>query len=152
MPQFEDKYYLVTTFQVNSVGTYFVASQNITGIKEAGTTKIIGDITFYINDKPSIAFTQITDPDTLATAVRRLKDRHTITGIDVKEQVANIGSRQPVREMVCSNCKHHNRSDSNFCNKCGASLMPLTIACDMCRHSNSSGSIFCSKCGSKFNQ
>jgi hypothetical protein len=48
--------------QVNSVGTYFVASYNITGIK-SGTTKIIGDITFYVNDKPLITFTQITELD-----------------------------------------------------------------------------------------
>src|SRR6266540_2369070 len=136
------------TLQINAVGTYFVASYNITGIKEAGTTKIIGDITFYVNDKPSITITQITDPDTLATAVRRLKDRHNITGIDVKEQYANITS-STVRSMICSNCHHNNPPDSNFCNKCGVSLRPLTVVCDKCGHSNSSGSIFCSTCGNK---
>ena len=128
------------------VGTYFVFSYNLTGIKEAGTNRIIGDITFCAQDNSSITFTQITDPETLATVVRKLKDRYPINSIDNSEQVVNAPESED-KLLRCSKCHNPNLPGSNFCNRCGSSL---TIKCEKCGSPNPSGSLFCSQCGCNF--
>lgn len=132
------------TTEVRPIGSYFIASYNLTGIKEAGTTKIIGDVTFNSKDKSSITFTQITDPEMLSTAVRRLKTKQTLTHMDNKYEINDLTKDKPL--TTCSNCHHDNPVEANFCNKCGN---PLAVPCNKCGHSNSSDSLFCSRCGNK---
>ena len=133
------------TTETKQIGSYFIYSYNLTGIKEAGTTKIIGDVTFTSQDKISITFNQITDPEMLSTAVRRLKNKRIIDRIDNKYQINDLTSNKQ-EGIVCSKCQRNNSPDSNFCNKCGNSL---TTSCKKCGHSNISESLFCSKCGTE---
>ncbi len=106
----------------------------------------IGDISFQAQDESSITFTEITDPDTLSTAIRRLKEKHANTVI-VGNVDGEITSDIKTEAIVkCSKCQSNNESDSRFCNKCGS---PLAMICDKCGGSNTLSSLFCSKCGTK---
>ncbi len=134
------------TTSTDPIGNYFITSFNLTGIKEPASPKISGDITFQALDKPTITFTEITDPDTLSTAIRRLKEKHanTVIGGNIDGEItSDIKTEATVR---CSKCQSDNESDSKFCNKCGS---PLSMKCDKCGGSNTLSSLFCSKCGSK---
>jgi hypothetical protein len=134
------------TLAKDSVGNYFIHSYNLAGIKEASTSKVVGDISFRALDKPSITFTQITDPETLSTAVRRLKEKHSRTSIDGKEE--KIIPETKVGFVRCSACENENPLGSKFCNKCGSALS--VSSCNKCGQLNIVGAIFCSNCGSKF--
>lgn len=134
------------TTSTDPIGNYFITSLNLTGIKEPASPKISGDISFQGLDKSTITFTAITDPDTLSTAIRRLKEKHANTVIDGNvdgELTSDIKTEEIVK---CSKCQSNNTSDSKFCNKCGS---PLSMICDKCGGSNTSTSLFCSKCGTK---
>jgi hypothetical protein len=134
------------TLVKDSVGNYFIHSYNLAGIKEASTNKVIGDISFNTLDKPSITFTQITDPETLSTAVRRLKEKHSRTRIDGKDEKNILESK--VGFVRCSACENENPLGSKFCNKCGSAIS--VSSCNKCGQLNIVGAIFCSNCGSKF--
>ncbi len=134
------------TTSTNPTGNYFVTSFNLTGIKEPATPKILGDISFQALDKSTITFTQITDPDTLSTAIRRVKGKHANTVVNGNvdgEITSDIKTEVTVK---CSKCQSNNTLDSNFCNKCGS---PLSMVCIKCGRSNILSSIFCSQCGTK---
>jgi AAA domain (dynein-related subfamily) len=61
------------TFRKNSFGNYSLSSTIfLTKIHEKVKANKVGDIIFFINDKPYITFRQVTDPDTLSTAVMSL--------------------------------------------------------------------------------
>lgn len=133
------------TTSTDPTGSYFVTSFNLTGIKDPASPKILGDISFQALGKSSITFTEITDPDTLSTAIRRLKEKHANTIIDDKidEKISDIKTEATVK---CSKCQSKNTLDSKFCNKCGSQLSML---CSKCGGSNTLTSLFCSKCGTK---
>jgi len=133
------------TNETKSIGSYFIASYNLTGIKEAGNTKIIGDVTFNSQDKSSITFTQITDPEMLSTAVRTLKTKQTLTHLNNKYEINDL-TKSKLSPTTCSKCNHSNPVGANFCNKCGNALV---APCSKCGGSNPSGSLFCSECGTR---
>lgn len=133
------------TLATDSIGNYFIHSYSLTGIKDAATNKVIGDLSFHTPDKPSITFTQITDPETLSTAVRRLKEKHAKTRIDGKEE--KIIPETKGGSLRCSACENDNPLGSKFCNKCGSAFSML---CNKCGQPNVVGCLFCSQCGSKF--
>jgi ribosomal protein L40E len=118
----------------------------LTGIKEPASPKILGDISFQGLDKSTITFTEITDPDTLSTAIRRLKEKHANTVIDGNVDDKITSDIQTEESIKCSKCQNSNMSDSKFCNKCGS---PLSMICDKCGGSNILSSLFCSQCGTK---
>jgi ribosomal protein L40E len=134
------------TTSTDPIGNYFITSLNLTGIKEPASPKISGDISFQAQDESTITFTAITDPDTLSTAIRRLKEKHANTVVN-GNVTGEITSDIKIEATVkCSKCQSNNTSDSKFCNKCGS---PLSIICDKCGGSNTLSSLFCSKCGTK---
>lgn len=134
------------TLAKDSVGNYFIHSYNLAGIKEPSTNKVVGDISFHRMDKPLITFTQITDPETLSTAVRRMKEKHSRTRIDGKNE--KIVPETKVGFVRCSACENENPLGSKFCNKCGSAIS--VSSCNKCGQLNIVGAIFCSNCGSKF--
>jgi ribosomal protein L40E len=104
--------------ETTPIGSYFIYSVSLTGIKDPETNKIAGDITFYGLDKSSITFTQITDPRTLSIAVRRLREAYTIKANELAISVQD-------ERIVCSQCENNNPPDSKYCNKCGSSLSTI---------------------------
>jgi Double zinc ribbon len=134
------------TTSTDPIGNYFVTSFNLTGIKEPASPKILGDISFQGLDKSTITFTEITDPDTLSTAIRRLKEKHANTVVDGNVAGEITSDNKTEATVKCSKCQSNNTSDSKFCNKCGSQLSML---CGKCGGSNTLSSLFCSQCGTK---
>ena len=131
---------------IDPIGNYFITSFNLTGIKEPASPKILGDISFQAQDESTITFTEITDPDTLSTSIRRLKEKHANTVIDGNVDGEITSDIKIEATVKCSKCQSDNTSDSKFCNKCGSAL---SIICVKCGGSNTLSSLFCSKCGAK---
>ncbi len=134
------------TTSTDPIGNYFVTSFNLTGIKEAASPKVSGDISFQALDKSTITFNEITDPDTLSTSIRRLKEKHANTVIDGNVDGEITSDIKTEATVKCSKCQGNNTSDSKFCNKCGS---PLSRVCSKCGGSNTLSSLFCSQCGTK---
>ena len=144
----------------DQIGKYLLSSYSLLPkIDEQITTKFKGDITFYGKGRSTITFVKITDPDTLASAVKVLKEKQSKVLFDISTQ-NDVGpvngieiniSQQPPKindNMCCNKCGNNNPKGSLFCNKCGSQIV-LVSSCNKCGFTNESDAAFCSQCGSK---
>jgi ribosomal protein L40E len=141
---------------IQPVGTYILSSHQLSTSRNVGT---VGDITFVSGGKLFLTFSQISDPEQLASSVRLMIQQTSMQiGGQAQRQGVQESPAQPTKtqrisekvgELVCKKCGTSNPVDSKFCNKCGSSL---SLICPNCGNQNASDASFCNKCGSKLSK
>lgn len=62
-----------------------------------------------------------------------------------------IYAPEPFTKYIdCINCKTKNDFNSNYCKKCGQSLLQKNV-CNDCKTKNDEDAVYCKKCGKKLN-
>jgi hypothetical protein len=96
---------------------------------------MMGDVIFLAEGRPFVTFTQISDPERLASVVKTLKQQ---------QAAMQIGGRIEMQSQALP------KSGSQHMQKVQPDGIATNVSCTMCgKNDNPVGSKFCNKCGSQ---